>query len=88
VLNYPAPNVENPSDELKLFDPISLNETPAISEAYQMQRPSVHLHYSSAKSLFLLDLFQPFVTWHLELLSRDMPLQRTVSSSKHRHYFV
>jgi hypothetical protein len=57
VLTFPAPNVENPSDELKLFDPISLNETSATSELCQMQRPSVHLHTSSAKSLFLLDVF-------------------------------
>jgi hypothetical protein len=57
ALTYRAPNVENPSDELKLFDPISLNETSATSEACQMQRPSVYLHSSSAKSPFLLDLF-------------------------------
>jgi hypothetical protein len=80
--------VENPSDELELFDPIALNETSAASEARQMLRRSVHLHSSSAKSLFLLHLFQSFVTWHLECLSRDMPLQPTVSTSKHSHYFV
>jgi hypothetical protein len=45
---YLTPNVENPSDELKLVDPISLHETLAAVQSREMQCPSVDLYSSSA----------------------------------------